>query len=428
MIWTLAIVPVVLLILGFPIFLVLLSGVTLSLVLFMNMPMAVLQQTLFASVNAYTLLALPFFIFAGELMDRGGIASRLVNLVQASMGRVPGKLPLTAVGTGAIFGAITGVGAASVATVGKVTYPPLRRAGYGEEFSAGLLVSVGAVGVILPPSIPMIIYGASAEQSIPRLYAAGIGPGLLILLLLALYSMWVGRKVDGPSERFSVARFWAALKDGIWALGVPVVILGGIYGGIFSPTEAAAVACLYAMVVTLFVMRELDFSGVLAAARNTVVFTAQILLIVACAGVFSWIITVNQVPANIVSWMQGLSIEPWVLLIVINILLLAVGCVLDPLSAILLLTPLLLPVIVAIGVDPIHFGMIITVNLAIGLFTPPMGMNLFVLQSMFGTKLSVAFRGTIPFLAIYLVALALVTFVPAISEFGVNLFMPAQGN
>src|SRR5690554_2370335 len=178
MIWTLAVVPIALLVLGFPIFLVLLSAVTLSLVLLMNMPMAVLEQTLFASVNSYTLLSLPFFIFAGELMDRGGIASRLVNLVQASMGRVPGKLALTTIGTGAIFGAITGVGAASVATVGKVTYPALREANYSEEFSAGLLVSVGAVGVVLPPSIPMIIYGASAEQSIPRLYAAGIGPGL----------------------------------------------------------------------------------------------------------------------------------------------------------------------------------------------------------------------------------------------------------
>lgn len=423
MIWTLAVVPIVLLILGFPIFLVLLTAVTLSLVFFMNMPMAVLEQTLFASVNAYTLLSLPFFIFAGELMDRGGIASRLVTLVQASMGRVPGKLALTTVGTGAIFGAITGVGAASVATVGKVTYPALRKANYSEEFSAGLLVSVGAVGVVLPPSIPMIIYGASAEQSIPRLYAAGIGPGLLILLFLSLYGMWAGRKIHAQADPFNLGRFLSAFKRGVWALGVPVLILGGIYGGVFSPTEAAAVACLYAMVVTMLVMRELNWQGVIQAARNTVVFTSQILIIVACAGVFSWIITVNQVPAGIVGWMQSLNVAPWMLLLVINVLLLLVGCVLDPLSAILLLTPLLLPVIMAIGIDPIHFGMIVTVNLAIGLFTPPMGINLFVLQSMFGTKLSVAFRGALPFLGIYLAALMLVTFIPEISYFGVRLFM-----
>jgi C4-dicarboxylate transporter, DctM subunit len=423
MIWTLAVVPAALLVLGYPIFLVLLSSVTLSLVFLMNMPLAVLQQTLFASVNAYTLLALPFFIFAGELMDRGGIAARLVTLVQASMGRVPGKLALTTIGTGAIFGAITGVGAASVATVGKVTYPALRKAKYTEEFSAGLLVSVGAVGVVLPPSIPMIIYGASAEQSIPRLYAAGIGPGFLILFLLLAYGIWASRKIQINSEAFNIERFLSAFKRGIWALGVPVVILGGIYGGVFSPTEAAAVACLYAIVVTVVIMRELDWRGVIQAASNTVVVSSQILIIVACAGVFSWIITVNQVPASIVGWMQALNASPWMLLIVINILLLLIGCVLDPLSAILLLTPLLLPVTMAIGIDPIHFGMIVTVNLAIGLFTPPLGINLFVLQSMFGTKLSVAFRGALPFLGIYLIALMLVTFIPQISHFGVWLLM-----
>ena len=424
MIWTLALLPILLLLLGFPIFLVLLSAATLTLTLYMNVPMAVLQQTLFASVNAYTLLALPFFIFAGELMDRGGIASRLVELVQSSMGRVPGKLPLTAVGTGAIFGAITGVGAASVATVGKVVYPSLRRAGHPEGFSTGLLVSVGAVGVVLPPSIPMIVYAASAEQSIPKLYAAGIGPGLMILAMLAGYSIWVGRKIGGADRQpFSFSRFFGAFRRGIWALGVPVVVLGGIYGGVFSPTEAAAVACLYALVVTLLVMREINVRGVLDAARSTVMFTAQILIIVACAGVFSWIITVNHVPASLVDWITMFSVEPWMLLILINILLLLIGCFLDPLSAILLLTPLLVPLITAIGVDPVHFGIIITVNLAIGLFTPPLGMNIFVMQSLFGVSLGAAYRGTIPFLVIYLVALMLVTFVPEISNFGVWLLM-----
>lgn len=424
MIWTLALLPVVLLLFGLPIFLVLLTASVSTLALYMNMPMAVLQQTLFASVNAYPLLALPFFIFAGELMDRGGIASRLVELVQSSMGRVPGKLPLTAVGTGAVFGAITGVGAASVVTVGKVVYPALRRTGYSEGFSSGLLVSVGAVGVIIPPSIPMIIYAASAEQSIPKLYAAGIGPGLLILALLSLYAMWIGsRTTSAASERFSLTRFLRALRSGIWAMGVPLVVLGGIYGGVFSPTEAAAVACLYALIVTVFVMREISLADVLDAARSSVVFTAQILIIVACAGVFSWIITVNQVPATMVSWMTSYSVEPWVLLLLINALLLFTGCVLDPLSAILLLTPLLVPLISAVGIDPVHFGIIVTVNLAIGLFTPPLGMNIFVMQSVFGVSLRTAYRGTMPFLLIYLVALVLVTFVPAISQFGIWLLM-----
>lgn len=419
MVWTLGFLPVVLLACGFPVFLVLLTAAAVTLMLFMNMPMVVLQQTLFASINVYALLALPFFIFAGELMDRGGIAVRLTDLVRASMGRVPGKLPLTAVGAGAVFGAITGVGAASVATVGKVMHPAMTKAGYDESFTAGLLVSVGAVGAVLPPSIPMIIYAAAADESIPKLYAAGIGPGLLIVALLAAYCMWTSRRSrTDTGVRFEFSTFLRALGRGIWALGVPAVILGGIYGGVFSPTEAASIACLYALFVTVLVLRDLDLAGVLAAARNTVAFTAQVLLIVACAGVFSWVLTVNQVPAAMVAWFDTLNAPGWVLLLSINALLLMIGCVLDPLSAILLLTPLFLPLISAAGIDPVQFGMVVTVNLAIGLFTPPFGINIFVVQSLFQTRLAAIYRGTVPFFLLYLLALLMVTFVPQISQFG----------
>ena len=422
--WTLAILPVILLMAGFPVFLALLTAAAATMVFFMNVPMAALQQTLFASVNVYTLLALPFFIFAGEMMDRGRIAERLIALVQASMGRVPAKLPLTAVGTGAIFGAISGVGAASVATVGKVMHPAMKDAGYSDRFSSGLLVSVGAVGVIIPPSIPMIVYAASADQSIPRLYAAGIGPGLLIVALIAAFCIWTGwsKKVE-PQTPFVLRSFLSALRRGIWALGVPVVILGGIYGGVFSPTEAAAVACLYAGIVTVFVMKELRPVGVIEAAANTVRFTAQILIIVACAGIFSWVITVNQVPATMVAWISAVELPTWLLLIGINVLLLLIGCVLDPLSAILLLTPLLVPLTSAVGIDPVHFGMILTVNLAVGLFTPPFGINIFVMQSLFNTELRSIYAGVLPFLAVYIVALGLITFVPEISSFGIWLLM-----
>lgn len=420
--WTLGALPVLLLLMGFPIFIVLLTAATVTLVLYMSVPMVALQQTMFASVNAYALLALPLFIFAGEIMDRGSIADRLINLVRASIGRVPGKIPLTAVGAGAIFGAISGVGAASVATVGKVMYPSLKNAGYSDGFSSGLLVSVGAVGVILPPSVPMIIYAAAADQSIPRLYAAGIGPGLLIVVILVLYCLWVGRKHPGDdSSPISLSVLWNSLKRGVWALGVPVVIIGGIYGGVFSPTEAAAVACLYAALATIVCMRVLPLSGLLEAAVSTVRFSAQILIIVACAGVFSWMITVNQIPAQLVAWITATELSSWQLLLGINVLLLFIGCVLDPLSAILLLTPLLVPVITAAGVDPIHFGMILTFNLAIGLFTPPFGINIFVMQSLFRMPLPVIYKGLVPFLYLYLFALILVTYVPSISQFGVDL-------
>lgn len=422
--WTLGALPIVMLLLGFPIFLILLVAAAATMVLWMHVPLAALQQTMFASVNVYALLALPFFIFAGEIMDRGSIAERLVELVRSSFGRVPGKLPLTAVGAGAIFGAITGVGAASVATVGKVMQPSMAKAGYSDGFSSGLLVSVGAVGVILPPSIPMIVYAAAADESLPRLYAAGIGPGLLIVVLLAAYCLWKGRGHAGDDATpFSLSGLWRALRRGIWALGVPAVILGGIYGGVFSSTEAAAIACLYASLITVVAMRVMNWRGIIDAAVSTVKFSAQILIIVACAGVFSWIITVNQIPANLVGWIGTQDLSTWQLLLGINVLLLFIGCVLDPLSAILLLTPLLIPLVTALGVDPVHFGMVLTVNLAIGLFTPPFGINIFIIQSLFKTPLPVIYRGTLPFLALYLLALALVTYVPAISRFGIDLLM-----
>jgi C4-dicarboxylate transporter DctM subunit len=424
MTWTLLVLPLVLMALGFPIFLVLLTASTATMVFTMNIPLVALQQNLFSSVNAYALLALPFFILAGELMGRGGISERLVGLMRASMGRVPAKVPLTTATSGAVFGAITGVGAASVATISRVMLPHLRDDGYPDGFNAGLLVSVGAVGVILPPSIPMIVYAAAADESIPRLYAAGIVPGLLIVALIGLYSMWVGRKSKvGADEKFSVRRFLRATKEGVWAAGVPVVILGGIYGGIFSPTEAAAVACLYAMIVSLFIMRDLKVADLMTAARTTVSYTAQIMIVIACAGVFSWLITVNQISGAMVAFIQEMALPTWVLLLAINMLLLIVGCLIDPLSAILLLTPLLVPLITAAGVDPVHFGIIVTVNLAIGLFTPPFGINIFVLQALSRINLMTIYKGTAPFFLLYLIALLLITYVPAISLIGVDLLI-----
>lgn len=424
MIWTLLLLPVGLMLLGFPIYLVLLSAAAATMVFTMQIPLVALEQYLFSSINAYALLALPFFILAGELMGRGGIATRLVALMRASMGRVPAKVPLTTATSGAVFGAITGVGAASVATISRVMLPHLRADEYPDTFSAGLLVSVGAVGVILPPSIPMIVYAAAADESIPRLYAAGIVPGLLIIGLIMLYAIWVGRKARAATdERFSFTRFLSAAKEGIWAVGVPVVILGGIYGGVFSPTEAAAVACLYAFLVSALIMRVLSLKDLVDAARTTVTYTAQIMVVIACAGVFSWLITVNQISALMVSYIDAMALPGWVLLLVINLLLLLVGCLIDPLSAILLLTPLLLPLIKAVGIDPVHFGIIVTVNLAIGLFTPPFGINIFVLQSLSRMKLSTIYRGSVPFFLIYLIALGLITYVPSLSLSGVRLLV-----
>ena len=422
--FALGVVPVVLLLLGFPIFIVLLASVSAALVFYMHVPLAALHQNLFGSVNAFALLAVPFFIYAGELMSRGSVAQRLVDFVQAGVGSVRGSLGVTAVGASAIFGAISGVSAAAVATIGKVLYPAMQRAGYPGTFAAGLVTAVGAIDIIIPPSIPMIVYGAAAEESVPRLYAAGVVPGLMIALMLAVYVMWRARRENfGTGEPFDWRHFVRATGRGVWALGAPVIILGGIYGGVFSPTEAAAVACVYAALVTRFVFRELGWRDIVEAAASTVLFTGQVLIIVACAGVFSWLLTVNQVPAAMVAWLAAMHVSAWHLLLAINVLLLVVGCFIDPLSAILLLSPLLVPMVKALGIDGVHFGIIVTVNLAIGLFHPPFGINIFVAQSVLGIELGTIYRGIIPFVIIYLVALALITYIPVISLGGMHLLL-----
>lgn len=424
MTFALAVVPIALLLLGFPIFIVLLASVTVALVFFMDVPLAILHQNLFGALDAYALLAVPFFIYAGELMGRGSVAQRLVDFVQAGVGSVRGSLAVTTVGTSAIFGAISGASAATVATIGRAMLPALRGAGYPEKFSAGLITSVGAIDIIIPPSIPMIVYGAAAQESVPRLYAAGVLPGLLIAGMLSLYVMWYAKRAGiGAGEVFRPGAFLRAAKRGVLALGAPVIILGGIYGGIFSPTEAAAVACVYAAVVTALVYRDIGWREIVSTASTTVLFTAQILVIVACASIYAWLLTVNQVPATMAGWIQSMGVSSWMLLLAINVLLLVVGCFLDPLSAILLLSPMLVPIVKAVGIDGVHFGIVVMVNLAIGLFSPPFGINIFVAQSVLGLPLGVVYRGVVPFFFIYLAALGLITYIPEISLAGMRILL-----
>jgi C4-dicarboxylate transporter DctM subunit len=418
------VVPAVLLLLGFPLYLVLLTAACVALVFFMNIPYAVLHQNLFGAIDIFALLAVPFFIFAGELMGRGSVARRLVDVVQAGAGPLRGALAVTTVGTSAIFGAISGASAATVATVGRIMAPALERARYPQKFSAGLLTAVGAVDIIIPPSIPMIVYGASANESVPRLYAAGVLPGLLIAALLAVYVVfYASRSRVDPGARFDAGRFFRALGRSALALGAPVIILGGIYGGVFSPTESAAVACVYAAIVTRLVYRDIPWSQIVDCAAVSVRITAQILIIVACASVYAWLLTVHQVPQAVVAWVGAQKLGAVEVLLAINALLLIVGCLVDPLSAILVLTPLLVPLVKSLGIDTVHFGIIMMVNLAIGLFTPPFGINIFVAQSALRLPVHAIYAGLWPFLLLYLAALAVITYVPWLSLVGVRLFL-----
>jgi len=416
--WTMLIVPLVLLLLGFPLFIILLGTSAILLLWFMNVPLALVPQTMFGSVDKFALLAVPFFLFVGEIMGVGGMSRRIVDWVLSLIGGVRGARGLTTVGACTVFGAISGASVATIAAVGRLMYPSLKER-YGERFSTGMIASTGAIDILIPPSISMIIYGASAEQSVALLFMAGVLPGLLMAAFQAAYIYWyaVRHNIQDGGEPFQWRRFFAATRTGFWSICAPVVILGGIYGGIFAPTEAAGIACVYGIIVTRFIYREISWKQLWDVGVNSMYLTAQIMVIVAAAGVFSWLLTVNGVAAATVSLVQGMIHSPWTALLLINVLLLIVGCFIDPTSAILVLTPLLVPICRAYGIDLIHFGIVMTMNLAIGMFTPPFGLNIFVTQALTRAPVSVIYPGLVPFIIITILALAVVTYVPWLSLF-----------
>jgi C4-dicarboxylate transporter DctM subunit len=417
MTFTLALLPVGLLLLGAPIFVVFLAGAVATLVFVLPIPPIVLQQVMFGSLSSYALLAVPFFILAGELIQRSGIAGRLIVFVQSLIGHVPGSLGLTVLGTGTVLGAVSGSSPATVAAVGKSLYGGLLGAGYSRRNAAGLIASSASIAIVIPPSIAMILYGAAAEESVQKLFIAGILPGLFIAVLMGVAVVWHARRSGGDRAggRFSAAAALTATVRAAGALLMPVLVLGGVFLGWFSPTEAGGFACAYAIVVGAFVYRTLGWRQILEASVEAAALTAQVLIIVAAAGLFSYILTTQQVPQLITAFVSDLGLTPVGFLIAVNILLLVVGCLLDPTSAILVLTPLLIPIVRALGIDPIHFGVIMTVNLSIGMFTPPFGLNVFVAQSLFKLPLQEIYAGVLPYAAVQIVALAVITYWPALS-------------
>ncbi len=416
MIWTLAVLPIALLLLGTPIFGIFLIGAVATFVLFLSVPPVALHQIMFGGMENYALLAVPFFIFAGELMSGSGIAQRLIVWVLALIGRIPGSLGVATVGACTLIGAISGASTATVAVVGKTLYPGLIRDGYGVRFASGLVSSSGSIDIVIPPSIAMILFGMAAEQSIAKLFAAGVLPGLLIAFMMSAYVVIMALRMRIPTRgKFDFARLLAATWDAGPALLMPVFVLAGIYLGWFSPTEAGGFACLYAILVGRYVYREMSWKDVLDAATQAAIITAQILIIVATAALFSWILTINGVPQAITGGLTDLKLPPWGFLMAVNVILLIVGCFLDPTSAIIVLTPLFMPLVKALGIDPIHFGIVMTVNIAIGMFTPPFGLNIFVAQSVLGVPLDTIYRGVLPFAVVQIAALLIITYWPGLS-------------
>jgi C4-dicarboxylate transporter DctM subunit len=409
------VLPVLLLLMGVPIFAVLLAAALGGIAITGN-PIQAVHSAMFGNLEIFPLLAVPLFIYAGDIMSRGGIARRLIELVLSLVGAVRGSLGIATIAACEVFSVMSGSSVACVAAIGKLTIPALKKNGYGDTFSVSLVTATGVIDVITPPSIAMIIYGIVAQQSVPKLFLAGFPAGILIGVALAIYVVWYARvekiPITPPAERKNIVEH---LKDSIWSILAPVVILGGIYGGVFTPTEAAGVACIYAIVVSMFVYRELTWAELWDITVESSALIAQILIIVSAAGAFAWLITTSGFPSKLIAFVDHLGLTTWILLLVINVILLFVGSVLEPPAAILLLTPLLAPIAYQAGVDPIHFGIIFTVNLAIGMFMPPFGLNLFASHALFGTPLPKLYRGVLPFLAIYLVMLLVITYIPAIT-------------
>ncbi|MGZ3359303.1 MAG: TRAP transporter large permease [Xanthobacteraceae bacterium] len=415
---TMTLVPIVLLFLGFPIFVILLATAAIAIILFYSIPLTVLHQVMFGSLDSAALLAVPFFIFAGEIMAAGGISGRLVAWAKSLFGSSKASLPITTVATCVVFGAISGSSAATVAAVGRITFRPMLDAGYDRRFATGLLTASGLIDNMIPPSIAMILYAIVAEQSLVRIFTAGFVPGLLFALAFVAYVLlksW-GSAID-PPEPFSWTRLGRETLNAAWALGMPVIILGGIYTGVLSANEAGGAACVYAILVAMFVHRDVGVTELLDLARRSAYVTSQLMVIVASAGVFSWLLTTSGAAPRLTDVFSTLDLSSSMLLFIINVFLLLVGIFFDPAPAILLLTPILLPVVKAAGIDLIHFGIVMTANLSIGCFTPPFGINIFVAQAVFKQPVSVIYRGVMPFIWLSIAVLAVITYVPELSLF-----------
>ena len=418
---TYILVPFVLLAIGFPIYLILFITALLALSLIVGGSPAIVQTTIFGSLDSFPLLAIPFFIFAGEIMGRGGIAKRIIAWVISIVGGVRGSLALTTIGSSELFGAMSGSAVGTVAAVGRLLLPALRENGYDQRFAVSLIAASGAIAVVIPPSIPLIIYGV-AQQPVTVLFLAGILPGIFIGIIDAAYVLWYARRTGVPTApRQRWADVWASTRAASWALGTPLVIFGGIYGGVFTPTEAAGVAVVYAVFVSMFVYRDIGWSDLWRITLASAQLIAQIMIIVAAAGLYSWTLTTSGIPQHVVALVEALHIGLFGTLIAFNLVLLFVGSFLEPPAAILILTPLFLPVVTAFGMSPIHFGIVVAVNLSIGMYMPPFGLNLFASHSLFGAPLASIYRGVLPFLAINTIALAVITYVP-----GISLLLPAH--
>ncbi|WP_289036420.1 TRAP transporter large permease [uncultured Roseibium sp.] len=413
-----ALVPVFfgLLLFGLPIFAALALSVALVFYFWGGIDPVLVPMRMFSGINNFSLMSIPFFILAAELMRIGGLSDRLINLARAVIGWLPGGLAAAAVVACLMFGSISGSSPATVIAIGSILYPAMVQAGYDRYFSIGLITTAGTLGPIVPPSIALIIYGSVTGTSVGKLFAAGLLPAVLIGGLLIAYATWYSARKGYPRDaKPTMSRFMTALRAASWGLGLPFILLGGIYSGVFTPTESAAAACFYGWFVGAVIYRSISWRDTLLVLRNTGLISGPLLLITAGASAFSWLLASTGTPAELAGLVLEDSTNPIVIIAFFNILLLIAGCFLDSASAIIILGPLMMPIAQQIGVDPVHFGVVMLVNLSVGMLTPPVGLNLFVAMGVSKMKLGEVFLASLPTILLMLVALILLSYIPAIS-------------
>lgn len=371
---------------------------------------------LFETSEHYTLLAIPFFLLSGAFMTTGGVAKRLIDFANACVGHIRGGLAISAVLACMLFAALSGSSPATVAAVGSIAIAGMVRSGYPQAFGAGIVCNAGTLGILIPPSIVMVVYAAATEQSVGKLFMAGVIPGLLLGLILMVAIYIVARKMNLPAmPRASIREFLSAARQAVWGLLLMVIILGGIYTGMFTPTEAAAVAAVYAGFVALFVYKDMTIRECPKVLLESGKLSIMLMFIIANAMLFAHVLTTEQIPQTITAWVVDMGLQPWQFLLVVNIVLLVAGAFMEPSAIILILAPILFPIAVQLGIDPIHLGIIMVVNMEIGLITPPVGLNLFVTSAVTGMPLTAVVKAAWPWLMLLLSFLIVITYVPSIS-------------
>lgn len=407
-----------LLALGAPIAIVLVATTTVYLFFIAELPLTSLIQQLFNGLDNFVLLGVPFFILAGNIMAEGAISNRLVNVMKLCVGRFTGGLAIASILACMFFAAISGSSPATVIAIGSIMMPALIKEGYGERFSIGLLTSSGSLGILIPPSIPMILYALVMNISVAEIFLAGFLPGLFIGLTLMGYSFYKSKKNGWKSETtYTFSDALKIMKDGIWALLLPILVLGGIYGGIFTPTEAAAVSVVYALVIELFVYRELKMGRLLAICRDSAVLSGSLLFILSCAMTFIWFLTVEQIPAKLAELIITNIESKWLFLLAINGALLIIGALMDIVTAIIIISPILGETLSKYNIDLVHYGIMMILNIECGFLTPPFGLNLFVSMAIVRRSLVEVGRSILPFILIFLFCLLVITYVPYLATF-----------